>query len=51
MLALVYFVLCFTLTQTARYLERRIARRRGGDLREPGVQLNQINPLATEPTP
>ncbi|SEB25020.1 amino acid ABC transporter permease [Variovorax sp. YR216] len=29
-LAAIYFVLCFTLTQLARYLERRVARRRAG---------------------
>jgi polar amino acid transport system permease protein len=29
-LAAIYFVLCFTLTQLARYLERRVARRRIG---------------------
>ena len=30
MLAAIYFVLCFALTQVARHLERRVARRRAG---------------------
>lgn len=51
MLALVYFVLCFTLTQTARYLERRIARRRSGELGVPDAKSGQIDPLATESIP
>ncbi|OWJ79350.1 MULTISPECIES: amino acid ABC transporter permease [Haematobacter] len=43
-LALTYFVLCFSLTQTARWLEGRIARRRQG---RPAVTPI----LATEPAP
>ena len=31
-LAAIYFVLCFSLTQLARYLEKRIARRRAGEV-------------------
>lgn len=46
LLALTYFVLCFALTQAARLLESRIARRRAG-------QRHQVeaSTLATEPAP
>ncbi|WP_284777875.1 amino acid ABC transporter permease [Agrobacterium sp. lyk4-40-TYG-31] len=47
LLAITYFVVCFTLTQTARLLEARIARRRLG---RPD-QIQTKGTLATEPSP
>ncbi|OCW55733.1 amino acid ABC transporter permease [Hoeflea olei] len=49
-LAITYFIVCFTLTQSARWLEQRIARSRQGG---PGGRAAQTlpNPLATEPMP
>ncbi|NTJ36034.1 amino acid ABC transporter permease [Agrobacterium rhizogenes] len=47
LLAITYFIVCFTLTQTARLLEGKIARRRSGNSRT--AQPDAI--LATEPTP
>jgi polar amino acid transport system permease protein len=44
-LAATYFVLCFSLTQTARYLERRIARRRLAGQKAAPVQ----NSLVVDP--
>ncbi|MVA34613.1 amino acid ABC transporter permease [Agrobacterium vitis] len=50
-LAATYFLLCFSLTQTARTIERRIAQRRLGmsSPRNPVTSLS--NPLTTEPAP
>lgn len=50
-LAITYFLLCFSLTSAARALEGRIARRRAG---QPGAAPAADTPetlLATEPTP
>jgi polar amino acid transport system permease protein len=51
-LAITYFILCFTLTELARTLERRIARRRKGlgSARTAAIHP-PVNPLATEPAP
>lgn len=49
-LAITYFIICFTLTQSARWLEQRIARSRQG--RPGGREAQpQTNLLATEPMP
>ena len=42
-LALIYFALCFTLTQLARHIERRISRRRAG----PAAGAASISPRPT----
>lgn len=47
-LAITYFLLCFSLTQTARWVEKRISRRRAGRPSGPAA-VNET--LATEPTP
>lgn len=48
-LAITYFIVCFTLTQTARWLEQRIASDRLG---KPGDQAPvATDPLVTEPMP
>lgn len=47
-LAITYFIVCFALTQSARWLEQRIARSRQG---KPTSLQIQTNPLATEPMP
>lgn len=47
-LAITYFIVCFALTQSARWVEQRIARTRQG--KTSGMQI-QTNPLATEPMP
>lgn len=49
-LAITYFIVCFSLTQTARWLEQRITRNRKGD---PGSRPAQpkTDLLATEPMP
>lgn len=47
LLAITYFLLCFTLTQAARSLERRLADRRSGRHRPDGQTVT----LATEPAP
>lgn len=49
-LAITYFILCFTLTETARTIERRIARRRSGSGRSTAA-VTPSNPLTTEPAP
>lgn len=49
-LAITYFIICFTLTQSARWVEQRIAQSRQG--RSAGRHAHhQINPLTTEPMP
>lgn len=48
LLALTYFLLCFTLTSIARTIERRIARRRLGG---PATVITPTDPIATEPAP
>ena len=48
-LAITYFIVCFALTQSARWLEQRIARSRQG--KPTGTPQIQTNPLATEPMP
>lgn len=50
-LAITYFVLCFSLTETARSLERRIARRRKGNGTVQTKVTPLSNPLTTEPAP
>jgi polar amino acid transport system permease protein len=45
-LALTYFVLCFSLTQVARLLERRIARRRAGAGAAKGATAVTVSPAA-----
>jgi len=40
MLALIYFVLCSMLTQLARWLERRISKRRTG---KPAISTTAVN--------
>ncbi|PRD43561.1 amino acid ABC transporter permease [Phyllobacterium phragmitis] len=49
-LAITYFIVCFALTQSARWLEQRIARRRQGRPGELQAQP-QTNPLTTESMP
>lgn len=44
-LAAIYFVLCFSLTQVARTLERRIAAQRAGLLPGKGASLPQPQPV------
>ena len=46
-LAGIYFVLCFSLTQLARYLERRVARRRAGESESAARPSLQGAPPAT----
>lgn len=48
-LAITYFLLCFTLTQLARWLERRIAQSR--QRIAPAAYPQGADPLATEPMP
>ncbi|MGV1768169.1 amino acid ABC transporter permease [Rhizobium rhizogenes] len=50
-LAITYFILCFSLTQTARMLERRIAQRRQGSLDRKKVAVRALTPFTTEPAP
>jgi polar amino acid transport system permease protein len=50
-LAITYFVLCFSLTETARSVERRITRRRRGQGLSTAKVNTLINPLTTEPAP
>lgn len=45
-LAITYFLVCFTLTQSARALESRIARRRKGSGANPALtQIPQPEPM------
>ncbi|MCM2292602.1 amino acid ABC transporter permease [Allorhizobium sp. BGMRC 0089] len=50
-LAITYFLLCFSLTETARFIERRISRRRKGQGTAQANPSPIINPLTTEPAP
>lgn len=50
-LAITYFVLCFTLTELARTMERRIAKRRKGQGSASATTHSHVNSLATEPAP
>jgi polar amino acid transport system permease protein len=50
-LAITYFVLCFSLTETARALERRIAKRRKGSGSANTYPAPLSNPIITEPAP
>ena len=45
-LAVIYFVLCFALTQMARHLERRVARRRAGGAVAGSLVANGLQSLA-----
>ena len=48
LLAIIYFVLCFSLTQLARHLERRIAARRAGRSARSASQIARAVPLTAE---